>query len=54
MLIHIKDSKGRKDRYTLLSETVLGILREYWKKYRPQKWLFEGAREGEGICQQEQ
>ena len=46
MLIHIKGSKGRKDRYTLLSETVLETLRVYWRKYRPQKWLFEGAREG--------
>jgi len=46
MLIHIKGAKGRKDRYTLLSETALGILREYWKKYRPEKWLFGGAKEG--------
>lgn len=46
MLIHIKGAKGRKDRYTLLSETVLETLRAYWRKYRPQKWLFEGAREG--------
>ncbi|MBI4653963.1 MAG: tyrosine-type recombinase/integrase [Nitrospirae bacterium] len=46
MLIHVKGAKGRKDRYTLLSETVLETLRAYWRKYRPQKWLFEGAREG--------
>ncbi|MEW6418353.1 MAG: tyrosine-type recombinase/integrase [Nitrospirota bacterium] len=46
MLIHIKGSKGRKDRYTLLSEKALNILREYWRKYKPVKWLFEGAREG--------
>jgi len=46
MLIHIKESKGRKDRYTLLSETALEILREYWRKYKPNKWLFEGVREG--------
>ncbi len=46
MLIHIKGSKGRKDRYSLISGTVLETLRAYWKKYRPQKWLFEGAREG--------
>lgn len=32
MLIHIKGSKGRKDRYTLLSETALDILRKYWFK----------------------
>jgi site-specific recombinase XerD len=46
MLIHIKGSKGRKDRYTLLSEKALDILREYWRKYKPAKWLFEGANEG--------
>jgi site-specific recombinase XerD len=26
MLIHFKDSKGRKDRYTMFSETVLVFL----------------------------
>ena len=45
MLIHIKGSKGRKDRYILLSEKTLEVLRAYWKKYKPEKWLFEGARE---------
>jgi len=45
-LIHIKSSKGRKDRYTLLSETALKFLRQYWKKYKLGKWLFEGARVG--------
>lgn len=48
-LIHIKGSKGRKDRYTLLSKTALNILGGYWRKYRPQKWLFEGAKEGTHI-----
>ncbi|RLA92126.1 MAG: hypothetical protein DRG69_09265 [Deltaproteobacteria bacterium] len=37
MLIHIKGSKGRKDRHTILSEKALQILRQYWKKYRPEK-----------------
>jgi site-specific recombinase XerD len=46
MLIHIKGSKGRKDRYTLLSEKALNILREYWKRYKSAKWLFEGAKAG--------
>jgi site-specific recombinase XerD len=46
MLIHIKGSKGRKDRYTMLSETALDILRRYWREYKPEKWLFEGARAG--------
>ena len=44
MLIHIKGAKGRKDRYTMLSEAVLLVLREYWGKYRPGKWLFGGAK----------
>jgi len=39
-LIHIRASKGRKDRYTLLSDVALQILREYWKKEKPKKWLF--------------
>ncbi len=34
-LIHIRASKGRKDRYTLLSDVALQILREYWKKENP-------------------
>ena len=45
MLIHFKESKLRKDRYTLLSETVLETLRQYWRKYKPVKWIFGGARE---------
>jgi hypothetical protein len=44
MLIHIKGAKGRKDRYTLLSEKALEILKQYWKKYRPEKWLFGGQK----------
>lgn len=45
MLIHVKGSKGRKDRYTMLSGKALEILRKYWKDYRPKKWLFEGSRD---------
>jgi len=39
-LIRIKASKGRKDRYTLLSGVALQTLREYWRKEKPKKWLF--------------
>jgi site-specific recombinase XerD len=42
MLIRIEDSKGKKDRYTVLSKNLLHELRHYWKKYRPEKWLFPG------------
>jgi integrase/recombinase XerD len=30
MLIHISGSNGRKDRYTMLSDTALEILRRYF------------------------
>ncbi|MFZ5354837.1 MAG: tyrosine-type recombinase/integrase [Bacillota bacterium] len=39
-MIHIVQGKGKKDRYTLLSQTSLEILRQYVKKYRPDEWLF--------------
>ncbi len=42
MLIHIKNAKGKKDRYTLLSTKVLGLLREYYTIYKPKSFLFEG------------
>lgn len=41
MMIHIRGSKGRKDRYTLLSASVLPLLRRYYIKHKPQKYLFE-------------
>ena len=46
MLVRIM-GKGRKCRYSLLSEKLLKDLREYFKEYRPQKWLFEGEKPGE-------
>jgi site-specific recombinase XerD len=42
MVIIIRQAKGRKDRYVMLSEQLLGILRDYWKRERPQNWLFPG------------
>jgi site-specific recombinase XerD len=42
MLIRIRNSKGRKDRHTLLSRKLLNILREYYRIYHPVRWLFEG------------
>jgi integrase/recombinase XerD len=40
MLIRVEYGKGHKDRYTLLSQRMLGELRAYWQRYRPRKWLF--------------
>ena len=42
MVIYIRDSKGKKDRNSILSKKLLLLLREYFKKYKPKHWLFEG------------
>lgn len=47
MLIHVRNAKGRKDRYTLLSQKALSILREYFVIYRPKVFLFEGPSGGQ-------
>jgi len=41
--INIRSGKGRKDRYTLMSETVINALAEYYARYKITKWLFSGA-----------
>jgi integrase/recombinase XerD len=40
MQIRVNQGKGKVDRYTLLSKTNLEILRQYWRVYRPDCWLF--------------
>lgn len=42
MMIRVNEGKGLKDRYTLLGERNLEMLRRYWKAYRPLEWLFPG------------
>jgi len=44
MTVKVSDGKGGKDRYSILSQTTLELLRQYWKKYRPTEWLFEGQK----------
>lgn len=44
MLIHIKAAKGKKDRYTLLSQTTLEDLRQYYTQWHPKTFLFEGQK----------
>lgn len=45
--IHIKSAKGKKDRYTILSEATLTLLRIYYKTHKPSYWLFEGQDGGQ-------
>lgn len=41
-LIHIREAKGRKDRYVMLSDMVLKILDEYKEVQIIRSWLFPG------------
>lgn len=41
MRIHISHTKGRNDRYAILSNVALDLLTEYWFAYdKPRNWLF--------------
>lgn len=46
MLIHIRQSKGKKDRIVPLSSNLLLELRAYYRKYKPKDYLFEGEKGG--------
>ncbi|MBM7614347.1 tyrosine-type recombinase/integrase [Alkaliphilus hydrothermalis] len=41
MLIRVSQGKGRKDRYSILSNTILNELKLYYKEYNPKEYLFE-------------
>ncbi len=45
--IFVSSGKGKKDRYTTLSDSLLVELREYFREYRPSYWLFEGQSGGQ-------
>ena len=42
MVIRVEQGKGRKDRYVMLSASLLDLLRTYWKASQPRGWLFPG------------
>jgi len=47
MVLRVRDGKGGKDRYTLLPQRLLQILRQYWRIDKPRGWLFPSrTREG--------
>jgi len=44
--IFVKNSKGKRDRKTILSPYLVDLLREYFIAHRPSYWLFEGQTGG--------
>ncbi len=43
MQVNIQEGKGLKQRKVPLSPVLLSVLRDYYKEYKPQYYLFEGA-----------
>jgi integrase/recombinase XerD len=46
MALHIRQGKGRKDRYVPLPQRTLALLRGYWLSHRNPVWLFPSSRDG--------
>ena len=44
--IRVSKGKGSKDRYITIPECLLDLLRNYWRKHRPENYLFNGKRLG--------
>jgi len=42
MMIRVEQGKGKKDRYTILSQRLLGELNRYKQTYQPVSWVFFG------------
>ena len=49
MVIRVDQGKGKKDRYVMLSPTLLEILRTWWRVNKPRHWLFPGDIPGQHI-----
>lgn len=49
MVIRVERGKGNKDRQVVLCQRLLKELRQCWKRYRPQRYLFEGKHRGQPI-----
>lgn len=47
MKVHIRQAKGKKDRYVTLPAMTLNALRQYWATHRHPKWIFPRGRNGE-------
>jgi site-specific recombinase XerD len=46
MMVRVEQGKGRKDRYTILSQRLLSELRSYWKEHRSPIYLLPNRKGG--------
>lgn len=44
--VHVRNSKGNKDRFVPLPDTTLDVLRDFWRVHRNPVWLFPSRRGG--------
>ena len=50
MAIRVDQGKGRKDRYVMLSPSLLETLRAYWRESKPKVFLFPGVGGKKPLC----
>ena len=50
MVIRVEQGKGRKDRYLMLSQSLLETLRAYWRESKPRLFLFPGVGGTKPLC----
>lgn len=44
--LHVKNAKGRKDRYTTIAESIFPLLKNYYKIYNPKLYFIENPKGG--------
>jgi site-specific recombinase XerD len=49
-LIRVEQGKGQKDRYAMLSDRLIQVLRRYWIAFRPPHYLFPSWRADRHMC----
>src|SRR5262249_12894197 len=42
MAVRVRQGKGQRDRFVMLSPKLLPLLRQYWQQEKPRPWLFPG------------
>jgi len=48
--IRVSQGKGGKDRYIRIPQILIEILEDYYRHYRPEKYLFNGWNVGDRYC----